>query len=160
LERARALEGFPHLGRATPRTDASASVIRLPSHSKTRTARTGVRAVSDDPAGCHAHRHWNSTSYRTAAGLLPARGKTRSYCMELRGIEPLTSAVRLQRTPSCARAPRRAWVRPLSSNIRQTTQTSSRHAYGPARCGWGEAADDHKLVGQGTPRHPLPFLSA
>ena len=41
-----------------------------------------------------AHRHWNSTSYRTAAGCI--QGKS----MELRGVEPLTSAVRLQRSPN------------------------------------------------------------
>ena len=40
-----------------------------------------------------AHRHWNSTSYRTAAGY------PRTF-MELRGVEPLTSAVRLQRSPN------------------------------------------------------------
>jgi hypothetical protein len=51
----------------------------------------------------HARRHWNCTSYRAAAGK---NQDWREACqsvetsMELRGIEPLTSAVRLQRSPS------------------------------------------------------------
>ena len=66
---------------------------------------------------CHARRHWNSASYRTAAGInsgcgaaarhslelyvLPCNGASRdSAAMELRGLEPLTSAMRMQRSPS------------------------------------------------------------
>ena len=60
---------------------------------------------------CLARRHWNSASYRAAAGKNPlgenyadpdmfTQRRRRGCHMELTGIEPVTSAVRLQRSPS------------------------------------------------------------
>ena len=63
-----------------------------------------VYPIGGASGSCRARRLWNSPSYGTAAGRnqnwrTPCQSST-TCLMELRGIEPLTSAVRLQRSPS------------------------------------------------------------
>ena len=82
---------------------------------KTPPSRKLVASFGRFARSCLARRHWNSASYRSAAGI-SSEGENRARffylyydyrqrrfhfaAMELTGIEPVTSAVRLQRSPS------------------------------------------------------------